>query len=113
MDVVIALLAFCVGVVLLVVWVVWLGERSARHFRRAAVDAVRGARWEVGEEASKHRAPGRQVTAVFARKVTAAGEELERIPVAEVPASAPDWDEQMIAARDRAAQRAAVMNEKP
>jgi hypothetical protein len=79
---------------------------QARQRRRAAAEvrARQAARWVVGDEG----APGK--TLVFIRKVTADGQELERRPIAEVGDEAPDWDAQLLEARAKAANRAALLN---
>jgi hypothetical protein len=79
---------------------------QARQGRRAAAEARarQAAKWAVGDEG----APGK--TLVFIRKVTADGQELERRPIAEILDEAPDWDAQLLEARTKAANRAALLN---
>lgn len=103
--VVILVLAGIAGLVALAV------DRGRRSRAREAVSSVRQAVWEVAEQGGRAHAGG--VTRVFVRKVTAAGEEVDRVPVAEVPNSAEDWQSRVLEARAVAAERAALLNTAP
>lgn len=81
-------------------------DRRDREQRREAVAAKRAAAWEVGE------AGAFDCTKVFVRKVTAEGEEVDRIAVAQVRNGHPDWDAQIAEARATASSRAALLNAK-
>lgn len=115
MDIVIAILALLLGIVGVVWLVSRLAERSAKRQVQQAATERRGAAWEVGEEGARGAvAAGKGgVTKVFVRRVTPNGAEVDRIAVAEVPSGAPDWDEQMLGARSKAAQRADILNGEP
>lgn len=82
-------------------------ERSERKQHYAANASVRAATWEVGEAGAFGH------TKVFVRKVTADGDEVDRIAVAEVPDKHPDWDARIADARAAASSRAALLNTKP
>lgn len=82
------------------------GRSRARRTRRALLSA-RAAVWEVVEQGALNR------TRVFVRKVTADGDEVDRIPVAEIPDGASDWEAQLLEARAQAANRAAALNLRP
>ena len=81
-------------------------DRRDRAQRREAVAVKRAAAWEVGEAGSYGH------TKVFVRKVTAEGDEVDRIEVTQVRNGHPDWDAQMAEARATAASRAALLNAK-
>jgi hypothetical protein len=81
-------------------------DRDERKRRREAVAAKRAAVWEVAEAGAYDR------TKVFVRKVTADGDELDRIAVAEVRNGHPDWDALIAEARATAASRAGLLNAK-
>lgn len=83
----------------------WL-DRRERERRRETVAVKRSAVWEVGEAGSF------DATKVFVRKVTADGDEVDRIAVAQVRNGHPDWDAQIAEARATAASRAAMLNAK-
>jgi chorismate mutase len=98
--VVIAVIAACAGLVALV------RERRERADQAGEVKARRAAVWEVGEQGGIDR------TRVFVRRVTAGGEEVDRIPVAEIRDGATDWEAQLLEARAQASNRAAALNSK-
>jgi len=98
--VVIAVLAAGSGLVALRV-----SRRSRRRAERSAAQE-RTAAWEVGQEGAL------DCTLVFLRKVTAGGESVDRIPVAQVRDGAPDWGARMLEARAEAANRADLLNAK-
>jgi len=81
-------------------------DRRDRERRREAVAVKRSAAWEVGE------AGGYGHMKVFVRKVTADGDEVDRIEVAQVRNGHPDWESQITEARAAAANRAALLNAK-
>jgi hypothetical protein len=101
-----------VGVALLLLVVAGFGgaalwaDRDDRRRRREALAAKRAAQWEVAEAGAYGH------TKVFVRKVTADGEELDRIEVAQVRNGLADWDALIAEARATAASRAGLLNTK-
>lgn len=116
MDFVIAALVLVGGLVAVVWFVASSTDRAQRRRVRQVATERRAAVWEVGEQGARGTiATGGSggVTRVFVRRMTEDGTELDRIAVAEVPSNAADWEDQMLGARSRAAQRAQILNGEP
>lgn len=112
----VGILVLLVGVVIVVAIVSTRADRASRKRSQATAAERRAATWEVGEQSVRGPiATGGSggLTHVFVRRVTADGQELDRIAVAQVPSNAPDWEDQMLAARAQAAQRAQILNGEP
>lgn len=109
-------LALLVGFVIVVAVVSTRADRSSRKRVQATAAERRAAVWEVSERGRRGPiATGGDggITHVYVRRVTADGQELDQIAVAQVPSNAPEWDELMLAARSKAAQRAEILNGEP
>ena len=116
MEFAIAVLVLVAGVAVIVWFVAGYTERATRRRAREAATERRGAVWEVAEQGGRGSAAAGGsggVTRVFVRRVTADGAELDRIAVADVPSNATDWEDRMLEARSKAAQRAQILNGEP